>query len=407
MPMTIYTQNQNHPVMMNTGLSRTPESPGSLSQATTALPSPSTNDLANNVNSPVPGWPKLAKIIAKIPDLEAFASFTDLNIKSLLYYQAELIYLRKALHKAEYVDYRQSSEEDASLFAEDLTFLIEARDESIQNQELPPKQWIIIEKIRTTLEKYNAALLQFSKVAALREANSCNIRTLGGCVKKVTKDGTALTGDGAFTWGDFRKASAEEKPLVELFWGLFIGFFVSPDDERKPTPNEFQEHLIAPHKGKKPDGLTQWVIQRFIPFYNQLRNKYLVSLRHKLFPVKQSRTDVEKSSSVSSSAPPNSTDTLEKSVTGNLTAYSGAWIVRITSIMTTIVACLLPVVAITVLAWVRSMGLILGLIALFTAIFAFGLVLLSSSSSRVEIFTATAAFSAVMVVFVQNQINPQ
>ena len=259
----------------------------------------------------------------------------------------------------------------------------------------------------------DAALLQFSKVAALREANSCNIKTLKDCVENVAKDGTTLTGVGAFTWGDFREASAEEKPLAELFWGLFTGFFVSPDDERKPTPNEFQEHLIAPHKGKKPDGLTQWVIQSFIPFYNQLRNKYLVPFRkaylrpvwhilvslwhillsfwHKLFPVKQPRTDVEKSSTVSSMAPSNSTDTLEKSITGNLTAYSGAWIVRITSIMTTIVACLLPIVAITVLAWVRSMGLILGLIALFTAIFAFGLVLLSSSSSRVEIFTATAA----------------
>ena len=160
MPMTIYTQNQNqnHPVMMNTGLHRTPESPGTLSQASTILPSPPTTDLAKNVNAPVPGWPTLAKTIAKIPDLEAFASFTDLNIKSLLYYQAELISLRKALHEAEYVDYRKSEDEDASLFAGNLTFLIKARDESIQKEKPPPKQWIIIEKIRTTLEKYSKPL---------------------------------------------------------------------------------------------------------------------------------------------------------------------------------------------------------------------------------------------------------
>lgn len=71
--------------------------------------------------------------------------------------------------------------------------------------------------------------------------------------------------------------------------------------------------------------------------------------------------------------------------------YSGSWIEKVASIITTVVACLLPVVAITVLARVHSMGLILGLIAIFTAVFAVGLVLLSSSSSRVEIFTATAA----------------
>jgi hypothetical protein len=78
-------------------------------------------------------------------------------------------------------------------------------------------------------------------------------------------------------------------------------------------------------------------------------------------------------------------------VDDNLTEYNGDWIVRATSIMTTVVACLLPTVAITVLARVHGMGMILGLIALFTAAFAFGLVLLSSTSSRVEIFTATAA----------------
>jgi hypothetical protein len=59
--------------------------------------------------------------------------------------------------------------------------------------------------------------------------------------------------------------------------------------------------------------------------------------------------------------------------------------------LTTIVACLLPVIAIVVLSKVHSMGMILGLIAIFNSVFAFGLVLISSGSSRVEIFTATAA----------------
>ncbi|KAF4624145.1 hypothetical protein G7Y89_g14028 [Cudoniella acicularis] len=422
--------------MMNRGVHRTPSSLGVQSQAPTRTPTP-TDDVAENVNLPVPGYPLLAKIIAEKPDLEAFPTFTDLSIKSLLYYQAELIHLRKMLHKAEWEDFRNEEDSKLPLYSANVQLLILARDKAIRNGETPPKQWGIIEKIRATQEKYNAALLQFSKVEALREADNCNIKTLRDCIKICLMEG--LTGTGAQTWGDISEESAKQKELPQLLWGLCTGFFVSPDGERKPIEKVFQEHLIVPHKGNKPDGLTQWVKQSFIPFYAHVRKHYLVpvwlfpfSLWHhllSLFSPKRPDPDLEKRSSVSSSIAPlsptlsnyssesnhsnissnisNNSGSSEKSIKANLNVYSGEWIVRITSLMTTVAACLLPTVAITVLARVHSMGLVLGLIALFTAIFAVGLVLLSSSSSRVEIFTATAAFSAVMVVFVQNQIGPQ
>lgn len=151
MPITIYTHDQIHPATMNTGAPRT-----TISQTTATDPVPS-------VNCPVDGWPTLAKIIAEKPDLEAFASFTDLNIKSLLIYQAELIHLRKALHNAEYADFRSSEYEDSSSYAENLEALIGARDDSVESMgnskptdRIPmPLQWVIIEKMRITLEKYS------------------------------------------------------------------------------------------------------------------------------------------------------------------------------------------------------------------------------------------------------------
>jgi len=186
------------------------------------------------------------------------------------------------------------------------------------------------------------------------------------------------------------------------------------------------------------------VKQSFIPFYEHVRAHYLVPVRdsflipvqekfilpiwvclvyiwriiltpwHKMRPATQPGPDPEKrSSSAGSSTAPlsptesNSSSSTERSVTDYLSVYSANWILRITSLITTVVACLLPTVAIVILARVQSMGLILGCIAIFTALFAVGLVLLSSSSSRVDIFTATAAFSAVMVVFVQNKIQGQ
>jgi len=59
-----------------------------------------------DTNQPLEGYPKLATTIAKHPEFEAFQSFRDLNIKSLLYYQAELAELRQDLHELEWNDFR-------------------------------------------------------------------------------------------------------------------------------------------------------------------------------------------------------------------------------------------------------------------------------------------------------------
>jgi hypothetical protein len=115
---------------------------------------------ANNVNYTVDGWPTLTKVIEQESSLEAFATFTDLNIKSLLYYQAELIYLRKELHRVEWKDFRASEDDCRSRYANNLEFLIAEREGSIASagseNPLPlPEQWILIERIRTTLDKYS------------------------------------------------------------------------------------------------------------------------------------------------------------------------------------------------------------------------------------------------------------
>jgi hypothetical protein len=205
-----------------------------------------------------------------------------------------------------------------------------------------------------------------------------------------------LTGDGSKTWGSQTETEQPEVGLPRLILGLFTGFFSSPNLERKPCPGEFQEHLIIPRLLRKPDGLTLWVAHHFIPFYHYLWKKYYKPLcaRAKRVLAKchtKECSDVEGKGSDSATLTPTSSNVSDNGASKNLTEYSGNWIVRITSILTTVVACLLPTVAITVLARVHTMGMILGLISLFTAAFAIGLVLLSSSSSRVEIFTASAA----------------
>jgi hypothetical protein len=177
---------------------------------------------------------------------------------------------------------------------------------------------------------------------------------------------------------------------------------------------EFQEYLIAPRKGERPDGLTLWFIRTYIPLYDRLRRQYLLpfwqkyflsllralaSVSHRVWPAKQRSEDPEKNSSVppdngpSPSAPAVTTNTSESSIADTffLNYYSGSYILRMTIVLTTVGACLFPTLAISVLAFVDSKNLVLGLIATFTALFALGLYVLQSHSSREQVFLATVA----------------
>lgn len=208
-------------------------------------------------------------------------------------------------------------------------------------------------------------------------------------------DGKTLTGSGSQVWGSaLAKSSGTQKSFWRLVWRLFAGFFKTLEIKRDKVPQEFQEHLVVPRGGSKPDGLTLWVVYSFIPLYHYVWKKCggltwtetwdKVKGQLPKCHLPRHRQD-SNASHVSEDS--NGDKAMEKS----LTAYSKSWILHVTSILTTIVACLLPIVAIVVLSRVHTMGMILGLIALFNSVFAFGLALISSTSSRVEIFTATAA----------------
>ncbi|RAL60735.1 hypothetical protein DID88_009841 [Monilinia fructigena] len=118
-------------------------------------------DPFEDLEKPLPGWPLVSKLIAKYPDLEAFKAFRDLNIKSLLYYQAELQNLQMKLHRAEYNEYRMGE------------------------QECKSKQVKIMKQIRVVLKDYNDALLQYSQIAALPNADPYNVETLRVWLKRV------------------------------------------------------------------------------------------------------------------------------------------------------------------------------------------------------------------------------
>jgi hypothetical protein len=126
--------------LTSTAISTPPASPR-LRQST-----PNRGVSLEDVNGTIPGWPALARRIANKPAFQAFPSFTDLNMKSLLYYQAQLVSLRRKLHEEEYNDFYHG-EGAQTRIAEDLDYLIDS--------EVKPIQLELIEQIRTVLDKYS------------------------------------------------------------------------------------------------------------------------------------------------------------------------------------------------------------------------------------------------------------
>lgn len=109
-----------------------------------------------SLQEPVDGWPTVAKMMTTKPEFGNLCRFSDLNMKSLLYYQAELFQLRKELHEHEYTDYRTGEQEGIGpgTFFWRADCLIASKDDA--NHE----QWDVIVKIRKVLKEYS----KFSRI---------------------------------------------------------------------------------------------------------------------------------------------------------------------------------------------------------------------------------------------------
>jgi Family of unknown function (DUF6594) len=98
---------------------------------------------------PVEGWPHVALLMSKTPDFAAFSRFRELNIKSLLYYQAQLTTLKAELHKQEYEDKRGT----APQFASRADFLMMSEGSA---------QLKLIKEIRVVLKEYSKFEQEFT-----------------------------------------------------------------------------------------------------------------------------------------------------------------------------------------------------------------------------------------------------
>ncbi|KAI8623903.1 hypothetical protein F5Y19DRAFT_343177 [Xylariaceae sp. FL1651] len=313
------------------------------------------------------GWPLLAELMVKRPDFEAFSRFRELNVKNLLYYQVQLEQLRNSLRNMEERIYKNPSYEylkDAGNF--------------IDNPDQP--YWELVEKLRRLLREYNEALILFSQVSALPTPSSGNMENLTQWIASPEGGNFCVGGDGSQAWGDLYYIKPPEtlgQYLRKLVQSLKPG--------RSSTHLQFENDLVAPHPPRNIDRATRWIEDQVVPTYQHISQRF--SQRFPYFFRKSSEDSRPKGDARIDRAK----------------VYPHRTILTTTACISTIVACLLPTVAIAALTTAKTTVQRLLYIGGFSGILAAALILFTSKTPRLQIFTATAAFSAVLVVFVQNQ----
>ena len=219
------------------------------------------------------------------------------------------------------------------------------------------------------------------------------------------------------TWGNIYKEGEEAEPS---FWphlgSVILALFWSKTDSETKELD-----LIAPRPPDNIDGFSRWIASEFIPFWSKCRMRWQNPNKKKF--------DEENLKKISTT--PKHRRTKKKRKTNkflkpdNVATYAEANIVRFTSGVSTIVACLLPTVAIVILSKVQGINHLLGCLAGIVIIFAGGLIFLTSGTvSRIEVFGCNGCvrietlcfwcvtnfahrFSAVLVVFISNSMTMQ
>jgi hypothetical protein len=285
---------------------------------------------------PVEGYPRLACHMAQYSENAVFRRFTSLGTRNLLYLQAELVHLEQKLCHLEAADSASSAGRRAR-YSKDWYWLNNSPEEESD------EQLKTVLSIRNKLKEYckrvklfsiamqlilglDDTIVQQSVINRLGKPDNHDLSHLQDWLQREAFGNLALIGADSETWG------------------------------RLHQPINSHADLLTLNSTGCEDDFSRWFSRTFIAwFHRTFRQPSLNSV------------DLE----------------------AGIMSYSSRTIERYTSFVTTIVASLLPILSTAVLFCVPSMKLRLGLIVLFTLIFA-ACVSSFTSAKRGEIFVATS-----------------
>jgi len=149
--------------------------------------------------------------------------------------------------------------------------------------------------------------------------------------------------------------------------GPKMGNFPLRGPDRNAWSENYESDLVAIRRRETGDPFSKWFINTVIPQFHRIVGH---RIKKPIDPESQS----------------------------DITQYSDKRLLSIISVISIVLACVIPISSIIILYFVSSMPARLAILAIFTACFALCLSLVTQAR-KVEIFAATSAFAAVIVVF--------
>ena len=248
------------------------------------------------------GWPALAQAMARVPVIESFRRFRELNIKNLLYYQAELAEMEEELRRIENEDSRktQSIEQNYSRHAAIMLYRMPSLEEATRtgnprNILDEERQCKLVLDIRQKLEKYSKieyppsdpipltvgtwgltalptdeALLRYAEVSKLANPEPRGVEVLKEWIIRRGVGVERITGEGAEAWGSLG-GGGEEPPISP--WKRILAVLGRLLWPRKSVlPKELD--LVATTPPLDLGTLTRWMALDAMPLFDMLRSGY-------------------------------------------------------------------------------------------------------------------------------------
>ncbi|KAK0721203.1 hypothetical protein B0T21DRAFT_273010, partial [Apiosordaria backusii] len=274
------------------------------------------------------GYAKLARFLARQDEYAIFRRFKHLNYLSLLYQQAEIIFLQRHLEKLAARD-RTHSCPKRQFFDRDWVTMAHPMDPEAG------QQWATMQIIQQKLAAYNKALLTQVSLAKLDRPNFQDLTFLREWIGRADNGNYPIHGPDQFAWDP-----------------------------------EFEGDLMAIKPRVPLDRLSRWVNDIIFPWYHRLFGETL----------KVSTSSCHICSHAA------------KNLGTGIYAYRESHLQMVIETIVTVVAALLPVLSIVVLYFLgdnnrfKFMALVL-----FSAVFAIALAIMTKAR-RIEVFAATAAY---------------